>query len=88
MTTLKRLLGGFSILCLTLMLASCGGGEAPRAPSQSISIQTLSDVPSIPVGQGPYDQQVQEMYIAYYGRPADPCGLAYSQPALQPLGAA
>ena len=56
------------------VLVGCGGGQERQASSSALSIQTLSD---IPVGQGLYDQQVQEMYIAYYGRPADPGGLGY-----------
>ena len=65
----------YSILLVSaFILVGCGGGQERQASSSALSIQTLSN---IPVGQGPYDQQVQEMYIAYYGRPADPCGLAY-----------
>ena len=65
----------YSILLVSaFILVGCGGGQERQASSSALSIQTLSN---IPVGQGPYDQQVQEMYIAYYGRPADPGGLAY-----------
>ena len=62
------------VLVSAFILVGCGGGQERQASSSALSIQTLSN---IPVGQGPYDQQVQEMYIAYYGRPADPGGLAY-----------
>ena len=59
------------------LVVGCGGGQEPAKGSRTLSVQMLSDSASTPVGQGPYDRQVQEMYIAYYGRPADPGGLAY-----------
>lgn len=37
----------------------------------------LSTAPSPAVAQDGYEQQVQQMYVAYYGRPGDPTGVAY-----------
>ena len=69
------LFAGFFVLIG--LLVGCGGGQEPAKGSRTLSVQMLSDSVPTPVGQGPYDRQVQEMYIAYYGRPADPGGLAY-----------
>ena len=76
MRSQKPFFASLPALVMAVLLTACGGGETPST-SQKISVQTFADVPSLPIGQGPYDRQVQEMYIAYYGRPADPGGLGY-----------
>ena len=42
-----------------------------------IAIALLLPLLPRPVAAGPYDWQVQQMYVAYYGRPGDPAGLDY-----------
>ncbi|MES2257250.1 MAG: DUF4214 domain-containing protein [Pseudomonadota bacterium] len=75
-----------SIPCLLLFLvASCGGGgggsEATDAPAPRIlataAVSSSAD----------YSTLVQQLYIAYLGRPADSAGLADFQVRLAALGA-
>ena len=61
-------------LCLTVSaLFACGSKNPPSSSNNSsVSIVKASSALS-PSSQ----EQVQKAYIAYYGRPADPSGLAY-----------
>jgi hypothetical protein len=60
------------------ILAACGSGNAP-SPDLSDKSQT-KQIPRSDKTQAAasnYASAVQELYISYYGRPADPAGLRY-----------
>jgi hypothetical protein len=68
---------------LTLaLLAGCGGsdGSAPSASSKRLAPQRKASAAD-------YQNIVQDLYVAYFGRPADPGGLANFENALQAAGA-
>lgn len=59
------------------LLAGCGGdvADAPAAPKAGAApVHTLSGVP---VTQFDHEAAVQRLYLAYFGRAADPGGLAF-----------
>lgn len=71
---MKRIL---PLLCAVL-LAGCGGGEESQ-PAQPQLMQGGQSKSSSAVGatRADYYQMVQHIYVAYFGRPADPAGLDY-----------
>jgi hypothetical protein len=75
----------FSLLCAGLLacaLSACGGGDATSAAAKSD--RTLA---STTVVQADYSTPVQQLYVAYFGRPADGGGLANFEARLAALGA-
>jgi hypothetical protein len=72
----KRL---YTILCLgiSVILVACGGDDASQSPSaaQKVAVRQKATATD-------YSDTVQELYIAYFGRPADPGGLANFEAAL------
>ena len=53
----------------------------------ALSLMALMPLLGSPVAAaGPYDWQVQQMYIAYYGRPGDPAGVDYWAERLAGVG--
>jgi hypothetical protein len=79
----------FALLCLTL-LAGCGGGngEPSSPPRQPIEAATLTQVRSqASHSLLVYQEVVQQIYIAYFGRPADVDGLAYYEAKFMAAGA-
>jgi len=82
-TTMKSsfftcLIGGLAVL-----LSSCGGGNGDMSmPRQTAASVTQSA--NLPASS--YTQSVQAIYIAYFGRPADPNGLANFSAQLSALG--
>jgi serine/threonine protein kinase, bacterial len=75
----------FLICMATIVLAGCGGSnQASIRPSETVSFsQSRSDE----VAQPDYSGALQALYISYYGRPADPAGLAFWSGVLQASGA-
>ncbi|MBV8633428.1 MAG: DUF4214 domain-containing protein, partial [Burkholderiaceae bacterium] len=69
----------FTCAALLTMLAGCGGSDSHDASTKSAlaRLKTSSSV------AGAYETEVQQLYIAYFGRPADPTGLANFSAALQ-----
>jgi len=61
-------------LACAALLAGCGGA-APEAPPQAAApVRTLT---AVPVTQQDHEATVQRLYLAYFGRAADPGGLAF-----------
>ncbi len=68
---------------LTLaLLAACSGGDGG---TNSLSAKALKPQRKTTVAD--YQNIVQDLYVAYFGRPADPGGLANFEAALQAAGA-
>jgi len=73
------------ILACTIILASCGGNSsAPTPLTQSKQLQRGDKTQA---SASPYQDVVEQLYVAYYGRPADPAGLTYWEGALQAANA-
>lgn len=73
-------------LCMaacTLWLSGCGGGSSGDTPSQKVQKPRAKTA----LTAADYAVSVQQLYIAYFGRPADPTGLANFEAALQAAGA-
>lgn len=71
-------------LFFIFFLAGCGGGNDYRATANSPSTQLLS-VQAL--ASSSYTNAVQQLYIAYFGRPADTDGLRNFEKQLAALGA-
>lgn len=73
-------------LC-TALLASCGGSSenAQQAPVIATTIVTKSSAQQ--AAPADYHPAVQRIYVAYFGRPADPAGLAFYANNYQIAGA-
>ncbi len=80
----------------SLILAACGGGSptaTTNAPAQQPAMQQQAQpVPQIEPRRktttaADYQQAVEQLYVAYFGRPADPNGLTNFENALLAAGA-
>jgi hypothetical protein len=65
-------------MIVTALLAGCGGND-PSSTSPTVTAQSKQFQRSdkAAASAADYASAVQELYISYYGRPADPAGLAY-----------
>ena len=75
---------GLIAACLSVLavLAGCDSGN-PTIAQQAHTAAATGSVP----GTQAYEDSVQRIYLAYFGRPADPAGLAYFEGLLQNAGA-
>ncbi len=67
-----------------LVLAACGAGNSSQ-PAQTQMAQPR--VKQVGTKASDYANEVQQLYVAYFGRPADPTGLANFESQLLALGA-
>ena len=77
------------ITCTTLftLLAACGGTNQSSSSADASAKTTARSKTSAATNASAYDTEVQQLYIAYFGRPADPTGLTNFAAALQADGA-
>ncbi len=68
----------------TMFLAACGAGNSSQ-PAQTQMAQPR--VKQVGTKASDYANEVQQLYVAYFGRPADPTGLANFEQQLLLLGA-
>lgn len=59
-----------------LLLTACGGGQDQEAQLQKSS-RLAGSVASSASAPSDYHNMLQKLYVGYFGRPADPSGLAY-----------
>jgi hypothetical protein len=78
----KRLAAAVAALVFPLLLIACGAGTT-SADSQPTRLLTSIT----PVVAADYQQPVQQLYVAYFGRPADAGGLANFEARLAQAGA-
>lgn len=79
----KSLLASFAVMAFPLLLAACGGANTSSPDTHSERLLASSTA----VVAADYQQSVQQLYIAYFGRPADSGGLASFEAQLAAAGA-
>ncbi len=79
----------YTPFALALMLTACGGETTIGAdPAPIVAAKTSSQQSaSQQISASDYHDVVQKIYVGYFGRPADPAGLAFFANRLLALGA-
>ncbi|MCS0630783.1 DUF4214 domain-containing protein [Telluria mixta] len=82
---MRTLIRAAASALLVVLLASCGGDQQPvqhtGAERTAAALGTPASV------DAEYEYLVQQLYLGYFGRPADPAGLAYFTKAYRAAGA-
>ncbi|HJV84320.1 MAG TPA: DUF4214 domain-containing protein [Noviherbaspirillum sp.] len=78
---------GISICTATLLLAACGGSGTDRATVDQGGTTRLAAVVKSAAAPADYTAAVQQLYVAYFGRPADSTGLTNFRTILANAGA-
>lgn len=78
-----------SVLIVFAFLVGCGGSDYPSAPDTTAATNTRLAPQAFAVAKAAvdYNTVVQQLYIAYFGRPADPVGLSNFSAQLANIGA-
>lgn len=74
-------------LAAAILLTACGGGADNAAAPKTLQGATLARSAAATVSADAYVDAVQKIYIGYFGRPADPDGLANFTAYLSSIGA-
>lgn len=82
---LSRILPQCGGVLLALLLGACGGGDSatPAAPQAKL----MGSVAAVAAVAADYQTVSQQIYLAYFGRPADPSALINLQTQLLAAGA-
>ena len=73
-------------LALALLLTSCGGDNGAATGTTS-RLRATAAIGRAPAAAADYTMLLQRVYLAYFGRPADPAGLAYYAAGFAQAGA-
>jgi len=77
--------GAVGVACL--VLTACGGGQDGGTQAGTTLLATTAVATTSSTAPSAYYSAVQQMYIAYFGRPADPGGLSNFSTELSRAGA-